>query len=74
MMFRQKFRRACRNAIGGIYNEPIKLCAERMQKRIYYSVWHVGQDLVEAYHMNGRVELYCYSYSAKKLNNDAKRT
>lgn len=55
----QPYRKACKDAIGQHYCGNADLMADRIDKRIYYSVWHVGEKLLEVIHDgHGKISIY----------------
>lgn len=63
MFFQQKtqsYRKACKEAISRYYRDSgIDLMVDRIEKRIYYSVWHVGEKLLEVTHdKQGKISIY----------------
>lgn len=56
----QPYRKACKEAISRhYYGNGIDLMVDRIEKRIYYSVWHVGEKLLEVTHdKQGKISIY----------------
>ena len=56
----QKYRKACKQVINQYYRDGgADLMVDRIDKRLYYSVWHVGEKLLEVTHdKRGKISIY----------------
>jgi len=65
-MFKQKYRKECLNAIKEYYpGREITLMADRAWMKVYYSVWHLDDDVLEVTDDNtGTIRIYHYRQMA----------